>query len=161
MRANMLNWRGFFFLVWIFSGVSMQVANAAEDSVAQLTELVQRHADAQSGFNVDVLKAITADNYIEVSPVGELDSREKMLGFYAVENKRPGPAIRVEAPVVRMLGEGAAVVVAKLNYSMSLPDGQNRQFAMRATYGASRIAGTWKLNSAHYTGIRPPQEPKR
>lgn len=133
----------------------MQVANAADETVAQLTGLLQRHADAQSGFNVDELKAVTADNYVEVSPAGELDPREKMLGFYTVDKKKPGPAIKVEEPVIRMLGDAAAVVVAKLNYSMATPDGQTRQFAMRATYVAGRVGGVWKLVSAQYTGIRP------
>lgn len=121
-----------------------------------LVELVQRHAEAQRDFDQATLQATTADNYVEVSPAGEVDSREKMLSFYAPDQKRASPQLTVTEPMVRVLGD-TAVVLAKLNYTMGA-EGQARSFAMRASYVAQLKDGKWKLVSAQYTGIRPPKK---
>lgn len=131
-------------------------ANAAPDSATSaLIELVQRHAEAQRDFDQAALQALTADSYVEVSPAGEVDSREKMLSFYAPAQKRPAPQLQVDEPVVRVLGD-TAVILAKLNYNMGA-EGQARSFAMRAGYVAQLKDGKWRLVSAQYTGIRPPK----
>lgn len=130
-------------------------AAAAPDASPALVELVQRHAEAQRDFDQAALKTITAENYVEVSPAGEVDSREKMLSFYAPEHKRPPPQLTVSEPMVRVLGD-TAVVLAKLTYTMGA-EGQARTFAMRASYVAQQKDGKWKLVSAQYTGIRPPK----
>lgn len=134
-------------------------AVAAEVPSNPLAELVRAHAEAQRNFDQARLQALTTDDYIEVSPVGELDSREKMLTFYAPDQQRPAPAVQVEAPVVRMMGANGdmALVVARLVYTMEA-EGQARSFAMRASYVAQKKGHVWKLLSAHYTGIRPPKQ---
>ncbi len=119
-------------------------------------DLVRRHVDAQRTFDVAALKTITADNYVEVSPVGEMDSREKMLGFYA-EKKSESPTVQVEEQTTRLFGD-TAIVVAKLAYSMNV-GGQARSFAMRATFVAQKAGANWKMLSTHYTAIRPPKPP--
>lgn len=129
--------------------------HAADDPTTAVLQLVRQHAQAQSSFDQATLQTLTADNYIEISPVGEMDTREKMLGFYAQDKKRPGPAVAVEEAVTRFLGD-SAIVVAKMAYTMTL-DGNSRNFAMRASFVAQKTNGVWKLVSAHYTGIRPPK----
>jgi hypothetical protein len=120
---------------------------------SELVALVQRHAQAQTNFDQAGLKATTAENFVEISPVGEVDQREKMLSFYAPEQKRASPQLRVDEPVVRIFGD-TAVVSARLSYSLS-QDGLARSFAMRGGYVARRIDNQWLLVSAQYTGIRP------
>lgn len=134
-------------------------AIAAEVPSNPLTELVRAHAEAQRNFDQARLHMLTADDYIEVSPVGELDSREKMLTFYAPGQQRPAPTVQVESPVVRLMGASGdmALVVAKLVYTMEA-EGQARSFAMRASYVAQKKENSWKLVSAHYTGIRPQKQ---
>jgi uncharacterized protein (TIGR02246 family) len=122
---------------------------------AELVALVTRHAEAQRSFDLATLKAITAENYVEVSPVGEVDSREKMLSFYAPELKRPAPQLQVDEPTVRVLGD-SAVITTRLTFTMTM-DGTARTFAMRAGYVAQFKDGKWLLVSAQYTGIRPPK----
>ena len=122
---------------------------------AELVALVQRHAQAQSSFDQAALKAITAENYVEISPVGEVDAREKMLSFYAPEQKRPAPQVQVDEPVVRLLGD-TALISARLSYRVN-QEGAARTFAMRAGYVARLVDHQWLLVSAQYTGIRPPK----
>ncbi|KQQ39918.1 hypothetical protein ASF61_03640 [Duganella sp. Leaf126] len=127
----------------------------AAPAEAELVSLVERHAQAQSQFDQATLRAITADNYVEISPIGEVDSREKMLSFYAPESKRLAPQLRVDEPAVRILGDMALVSV-RLSYSTN-QGGNARTFAMRGGYVARLIDRQWMLVSAQYTGIRPPK----
>ncbi|MDC8760657.1 nuclear transport factor 2 family protein [Janthinobacterium fluminis] len=142
-------------LAFSLIGATQPAAAAPGDDGDAVLALVRQHAQAQSGFDQAALRALTADNYIEVSPAGEVDTREKMLAFYAPEQKRPAPAVAVEEPLTRISGD-TAIVIARLAYTMSA-GGQTRSFAMRASYVAQKSAGTWKLVGAQYTGIRPPQ----
>jgi ketosteroid isomerase-like protein len=130
---------------------------AAADSVTPVTELVQRFTNAQAAMDASTLAALTADNYIEVSPVGEVDPREKMLTFYVKDEKRVLPAMKVEDSTTRLLGE-TAVVIAKITYTQVV-EGQPRAFSLRSTFVAEKIGGTWKLVSAQYTPIRPSRNP--
>ncbi|MCC7703904.1 nuclear transport factor 2 family protein [Janthinobacterium sp. GW460P] len=129
-------------------------ANAAPAD-AELLALVQRHAQAQSSFDQATLKAVTAENYVEISPVGEVDGREKMLSFYAPEQKRPSPQVQVDEPAVRLFGD-TALISARLSYRLN-QEGAARTFAMRAGYVARLVDQQWLLVSAQYTGIRPPK----
>ncbi len=133
------------------------IAAAPADAGGEVLALIQRHVTAQGAFDVDSLKAVTANDYIEVSPAGEVDPRAKMLGFYAPEHKGPAPTMTVEEPVTRILGD-TVIVIAKLAYSMNGPDGKARSVAMRASYVAQKFGATWKLVSVQYTGIHPPRE---
>ncbi|MDO8033790.1 nuclear transport factor 2 family protein [Janthinobacterium sp. SUN128] len=101
------------------------------------------------------MNAITAENYVEISPVGEVDGREKMLAFYAPEQKRPSPQLQVDEPVVRLFGD-TALISARLSYRLN-QDGTARSFALRAGYVARLVDKQWLLVSAQYTGIRPPK----
>lgn len=121
----------------------------------ELTALVRRHAEAQGSFDLATLKAITAENYVEISPVGEVDPREKMLSFYTPEQKRPSPQLKVDEPLVRVFGD-SAVIYTRLSYTMGAGE-TARTFAMRAGYVAQFKDGKWLLVSAQYTGIRPPK----
>ncbi|AQR72058.1 hypothetical protein BZG29_17935 [Janthinobacterium sp. LM6] len=122
---------------------------------AELVALVQHHAQAQNSFDQAALNAITAENYVEISPVGEVDAREKMLSFYAPEQKRPSPQLQVDEPVVRLFGD-TALISARLSYRLN-QEGAARSFALRAGYVARLVGEQWLLVSAQYTGIRPPK----
>lgn len=130
-------------------------AQAAPDT-SQLAALVQRHAQAQNAFDQAALKATTAEDYVEISPVGEVDSRDKMLSFYAPEQKRPAPQLQVDETVVRQSGD-TALISARLSYTIN-QDGTPRNFALRGGYVARLIDQQWLLVSAQYTGIRPPKK---
>ena len=128
---------------------------SAAPADAELLALVQRHAQAQSSFDQAALKAVTAENYVEISPVGEVDGREKMLSFYAPEQKRPSPQVQVDEPVVRLFGD-TALISARLSYRVNQAE-VARTFALRAGYVARLVDKQWLLVSAQYTGIRPPK----
>lgn len=133
----------------------VQSAVAREDASAKVTKLTGKFLEAQRSFDLPTIAALTAENYVEVSPAGELDSREKMLGFYAPDKKTPAPQLSVEHELTRVFGD-VAVDNVKLDYTM-MAGGQARKFSLRGTLMAHRQGGQWKLVSAQYTGIRPPK----
>ena len=137
--------------------IAMANAVAAQDSVnADLIALVNRHVEAQRNFDQAALREITADNYIEISPLGEVDSRDKMLSFYDADKRRAAPAIQVDEPSIRTF-DHSAIIIARLTYNIGA-EGQVRSVAMRASYVARQLNGKWQLVSSQYTPVRPPKQ---
>lgn len=136
--------------------MSMSSSHAAtpEQSVG---ELVQRFTKAQSTFDRAALEALTTDDYIEISPLGEVDPREKMLSFYVRKDDKPLPAITVDDMTTRVLGD-TAIVLARVSYAMTI-GGQSRMVSLRSSFTARRQGGAWALVAAQYTPIRPPGAP--
>ena len=136
--------------------VSASAQTASKDD-AELTSLIRQMATYQVTFDPAGLDKIFTSDYIEISPAGELDPREKVLGFYKAENK-PGagaiPAIDVSEISIRNYGR-FAIVIAKLTYTVSATIPPR---SIRATFVCRREKGTWKIASSQYTGIRPPQQ---
>lgn len=124
-----------------------------------VSELVQRFTTAQGAFDRAALEALTAENYIEISPLGEIDPRAKMLSFYVKHDDKPLPAITVDEITPRVLGN-TAIVLAKVSYAMTV-GGQTRTSALRSSFVAQQQDGAWKLVSAQYTPIRPPAAPAK
>lgn len=135
----------------LLAGLAAAAAQGAPAS-QDVETLVQRFTAAQSGFDPATLKSLTADNYIEISPLGDIDPREKMLSFYVKKDDKPRPAILVDELSTRVLGD-SAVTIARVSYSM-MAGGQSRTFSLRSVFVAAKQGKEWKLVSAQYTPIR-------
>lgn len=129
------------------SGAESLASNAAIRTVEEFTR-------AQPAFDAGKLAMLTTPDYLEISPAGEVDSREKMLGFYAPDKKIAAPELTINDVTVRMFGD-AAVLIARIAYKVQAPGQPVRTMELRASFVAHRISGDWKIASAHYTGIRP------
>ncbi len=116
--------------------------------------LVQRFTNAQTTFDVPTLRDTTADDYVEVSPVGDVDPRAKMLSFYAPENKIPGVSISLSEPQLRFFGADTAIVIEKLTYVLPGHNNTPRTSEMRGTFVARKTLAGWKLISTQFTGLR-------
>ena len=148
-------------VIFALSLVSIASAQPSSKDDAALTSLVKQLADAQVAFDVSALDRIFTSDYIEISPLGEFDPRDKVLGFYKPEMKPPGGigmTLDVSEVSIRNYGK-FAVVIAKLTYTPT--GGQNAPpRSIRGTFVCRREGKDWKIASAQYTGIRPPQPPK-
>lgn len=156
LRSHLMKMFKHFMLSTILLGSCASLVSpvqAAEDSAKAVTDLVQRFTQAQSAMDVPTLAALTAENYVEISPLGEVDPREKMLTFYVKDDKRSLPIMTVDDISTRLLRD-SAVVIARISYS-SVIEGQSRTFSLRSTFVAEKVGAIWKLVSAHYTPIRP------
>ena len=125
-------------------------ASAAPQPSTAVEALVDRFDAARAAFDPAALAATLADDYVEISPVGTVDSRAAVLGFYTPDQRRPVPPMRHDERVVRMAGTAAFVTERKL---LTLPDGTTR--TIRIGYVARRVGNGWRLVSAQYTPIPP------
>lgn len=151
----------FLTLIVLLCGVAVSAQTANE---ATVKALVKSMTDAQIGYDAKTLDRILTADYIEISPLGEFDPRDKVIGFYSPEAKAQaaGMSISVEPSDFSVRNYGKfAIVIAKLNYKMSSGGKDLPPRAIRVTYVMRKGGSAWKIASAHYTGIRPAQPPKQ
>lgn len=119
----------------------------------EIVRLTDAFIKAQHDFDQDQLRALTADDYVEISPIGEVDPREKMIGFYDPAKKAEGPSMTIGERTIRMIGGDNAIAVTSIAFAVPSKDGP-RMVALRTVFVAHRERGRWKLVSAQYTPIR-------
>lgn len=146
-----------FIFILLFSSVSA-FAQSKDDEA--LKALVKEFTGAQQNYQPEVLDKILTTDYIEISPVGEFDPREKVLGFYKPELKPPADKMTATTDVsdfsIRNYGK-FAIVIAAFNYTIMSEGKQLPPRSIRATIVCRKEKNDWKIASAQYTGIRPPQ----
>lgn len=126
-----------------------------------LRALVQRMTDAQSSFDPVGLERIYTSDFIEISPVGEVDPRDKTIGFYKPEanpnRDKAKPIVTTDEFLIRTYGD-FAIVIAHITYAQAGNDLSARPpFSVRVTLVCRKEKGAWKIGSAQYTGIKPPR----
>jgi len=144
-------------IVTIFAAVGFAQTNK-EDTAIQA--VVKRMVTAQSAYDAKTLDAIFASDYIEISPVGEFDPRDKVLGFYKPEVKPDPSKMTASTEItdwsIRNYG-GFAVAIARFNYSVTMEGKPVPPRSMRAMAVLRKEKGDWKIASVQYTGIRQSQ----
>ncbi|HEY0861196.1 MAG TPA: nuclear transport factor 2 family protein [Pseudoxanthomonas sp.] len=137
---------------------ALPAAAFATDEDAALRAVAQSVLDAQIRFDVPALDKVLAPDYVEVSPVGDVDTRAEVLGFYAPEARTQMLAKGVE-PVSATLGEPRIHVdharVIALNTARLRIQGAEQQKQLRTVFEFRRIQGQWRLASAAYIPVRP------
>lgn len=109
----------------------------------------RQYLAAEKTFDLAALKnAITAD-FVEISPRGEIDERDRVLSFYAPDKKVPTPPAELGEFKTRQTGDTAVV---STTLSVALP---GRSVTLTVGMTAIHTAGGWKLLSAQYTPARP------
>jgi uncharacterized protein (TIGR02246 family) len=148
----------FAFVLLLTSSLAFAQNNSKDDEA--LKSLVKQMTVAQSAYDAATLDKIFASDYIEISPVGEFDPREKVLGFYKPELKPPAGKMSATTEAdefsIRVYDK-FAVVIARFNYTITSEGKTMPPRSIRATLVCRKEKGAWKIVSTQYTGIRPPQ----
>jgi hypothetical protein len=107
-------------------------AQTPTDPQQQVLTLVNRFTTAQAANDLPTLRALTADNYIEVSATGDVTSRDKLLN--SSEEPALGITISLTDPQIRLFGPATnpdtAIVIAKLTFLLPGPNLTTRPFDM-------------------------------
>src|SRR5690349_431193 len=82
-----MKFKSFLFVLVLFLASVSAFAQTKEDDA--LKSLVKQLTEAQQNYDAAALDKIFTADYIEISPAGEFDPREKVLGFYKPELKPP------------------------------------------------------------------------
>jgi uncharacterized protein (TIGR02246 family) len=143
-----------FVCLLLLSSVSVFAQSKDDDA---LKSLVKQMTDAQQNYDAAALDKILTADYIEISPAGEFDPREKVLGFYKPELKPPAEKMTAQTEAtdfsIRVYNK-FAVVIARLNYTLTSDGKQLPPRSIRATFVCKKEKAAWKIASAQYTGIR-------
>lgn len=121
---------------------------------AYIEVLLNQFVDAQLRFDVPQLDAVLAPDYVEISPVGEVDPRAKVLSFYAPDKKTGAPPAATLDEISTRVSGDTGVTIARLTYTMKAPDGSTAERSMRCVFVTRIIETRWKLVSTQYTPIR-------
>lgn len=130
-------------------------AHAQQSAEPQVVAVVQSLVAAQENFDVPRMEQVLAPDYIEISPVGEVDPRAKVLGFYAPDKKPAAgtvPHLVLDELNTRIAGD-TAVTIARVRFT---PPGaaQPAGAGMRVVFVLRASGGQWRVVSSQYTPIR-------
>jgi len=118
--------------------------------------LVRQLTEAQRNYDSSTMDQILAPDYVEISPVGAVDGRAKVLTFYTPEEKKkfPGELLlyELDESSVRTYGN-MAIVVTRLRSVMKSTEGQTLERALRCVFVCRKHQDRWQVVSAQYTGI--------
>ncbi len=125
----------------------------------ELKALVKQMTDAQISYDASALDKVFASDYIEISPVGEFDPREKVLGFYSPEAKAQeggaGASVVASDFSIRLYDDKFAIVISRFTFTRKMEGQPSRPpVNLRATVVCRKEKGAWKIVTASYTGIR-------
>ena len=141
----------------VFAGSAFSQKVALKDLPVQ--KAVENFIAAQISYDQKALQTLLAPDYLEVSPLGEVDKRDKVIGFYSAEAKAAASKspIVVDASdeVIRNYGT-FAVVILQLTYTIQTEEKKAISRAMQVTIVLRKIVKDWKIASTQATGIRPP-----
>ncbi len=161
MKNTLSNCLIIFWLTMLCAVVSVTAQSKAKQNADEknLIALIEQAVNAQANFDATALDRIYASDYVEISPVGEVDLREKAIGFY--KSPPPNESMKTISAAdefsVRNYGN-FAVIIARITFSQAGNEMPARVLAsFRATYVCRKEKGKWKISSVQVTGIRPPR----
>lgn len=143
----------------VFLGIAVTLVSApvaaqsVETDAHHLAQRAEAFVRVRNQFDQAAMIAMMAPEYQEVSPVGEVDSRERVIGFYAPDKKKPAPPMTITETVARPAGT-IGIVTMRIAFTMPGKDGQMQTRALRAGFVARRIKDDWQFVSLQFTPIR-------
>ncbi len=145
-------------------GAAFATAQTSDKDYASLKTLTEKLLNAQTTYDAKALDSILTQDYVEISPVGEIDPRAKVLGFYTPEAKERAANVSVKTSVniesTRVFGK-VSIVIATFNYEMASNGKAMPPRSIRTTLVCRKDGGEWKIASAQFTRIRISPAPSK
>jgi ketosteroid isomerase-like protein len=138
----------------IAMALAVPAAAAPGPDAVALERVVDRFHAAREGFDAAALGETLAADYVEISPIGDVDDRARVIGFYRADLRKPAPTIEHRDRQTSIHGT-FGIETERLSFTMTRPDGVSISRAVRARYVGVRDGRGWKLVSAQYTPIPP------
>ncbi len=141
-----------------------RAADAQAIAEKDLAAAARAVVDAQIRFDLKALDALLAPDYVEVSPIGDVDERAEVLSFYTPEAKAQMLAAgmeplssAIEEIRIRIYGD-QAIVIAKDTAALKV-EGVTEQRSMRMLFHFRKLGGKWLLQTLQATWLKPPAKP--
>ncbi|HMS42026.1 MAG TPA: nuclear transport factor 2 family protein [Pyrinomonadaceae bacterium] len=130
----------------------------------ELIAIIKKAAEAQENYDPMTLDKLYASDYIEISPKGEIDEREKAIGFYKVDDvekaKSRTPRYILDDFKVRNYGK-YAMIISRFSIAFKNDSTKPPTPVGLVLYGLRKEKGVWKIYSAQFTPFPPPQKPTK
>jgi len=118
---------------------------------------------AQENYDPATLEKIYAADYIEISPKGEIDMRDKAIGFYKVSDvesaKAKTPRYILDEFNVRR-HKDHAIIITRFSVGSKTDQERKPTAVGLAVYCLRREKGGWKIYSSQFTPFPPPPRPQ-
>lgn len=129
----------------------------------EVIAVAKRAAMAQENYDPATLEQIYASDYIEISPKGEIDMRDKAIGFYKVDDvaaaKAKTPKYILDEFQVRNYKDHA-IVISRFSIG-SKTDTERKPTAVGLVlYSLRKEKNAWKIYSAQFTPFPQPPRPQ-
>lgn len=118
---------------------------AGSTNVEQVKGIAHAFLQAQFSFDHASIQRLTAPGFVEISPKGEVDEREAVLGFYLPHKKTPAPPYSIRDQKVRLTGKFAVITQT---VDIGTPP---RTMRLSQSLTAVRVGRQWKLTSSQST----------
>lgn len=147
-----------FLIVTLFTAQGFSQSQNKDETIFK--SLIKQMTDAQMAYDAAALDKIFASDYIEISPAGEFDPHDRVLGFYTPKAKAEAGnmSASLEATEYSIRSyDKFAIVIARFNYSLVNEGKPLPPRSMRVMVVFRKEKSMWKIASAQYTAIRPAQ----
>lgn len=123
----------------------------AADALNTPEDAARAYFRSEAQFDLDGLKAVLDPDFVEISPLGEVDDHARVLSFYTPDKKVVAPPMTFDAYQVHVHGD-TAVMTTHASFTVQ---GQARSLTVGLV--ARRVGNAWKMLSAQYTPVRQKQ----
>lgn len=125
----------------------------------EVITIIKQAVTAQENYDPATLEKLYASDYIEISPKGEIDEREKAIGFYKVPDveaaKAKTPKYILDELKVRHY-KNFAIVISRFSIG-SKTNAEQKTAVGLVLYALRKEKGEWKIYSAQFTPFPPPR----
>ena len=120
--------------------------------------MLNDYAKAVAAYDVKRLEELLAPDYLEVSPLGDVDLRDKVLSFYRIPESQRGPTptgLSISELKIRFIDKSKAIAVFREDLEIARAE-QKVKMSFRFTSVVVKQGTKWKLISNHANAIRKP-----
>lgn len=137
------------------------LSTALSQPEAEIQQSVDNYFNAVRTYDVKALGSLLDKDYVEVSPLGDVDERNKVLSFYQVPPDQRGPTpaeIKSDQFTIRFPAKGVCGVACRTSMILRQKD-KEMKLTFRSSMMWVKRRECWKLAMQHAAALRTP--PKR
>lgn len=136
--------------------LALLMSQSAPSQTHPVESVLRQFIQATLDYDVAKLETLIDPEFIEISPIGEVDPHDVFLGYYKVPVEQRGPKPRsfsLEELIVRNPSPDTCVAIYRQKLVLGTEE-KPMEMAIRVTSVLKKSKDTWRLYSNQYTGIR-------
>lgn len=128
----------------------LSLASPLAPNLSTVEGTLRSHAEATRTYDVVVLDRVFHPEYVEVSPLGEMDERSRVLSFYRTKPQTIPSTVRIDQLKVKFPAKDVATAIYRSTFVVG-----TAEISFRVSVVLHRAHGEWRLYGLQATGIRP------